>query len=248
MQPEPIFSEVGDVFLERPKPRDVLDRCNILQGLSPESKSELLAQCHLAYADRDETLWTGSAPARFFIVISGGLLCVKRRSPGGGSYVVNILGDGAWAGVLQSSGAALSPFTAVALSNLWYLKVPFNAWQAAKEQEPQVREVVISELSARLQSSLELVHYLGTGTTEQRLAMTVVKVAEAIQSTSKTWVKLPLTATVLSDLIGTPLAAVLKVLHEWRSEGWFDIGVRSMHLIDSRPLKKKLPQAFPESL
>ena len=227
-----------------PSVKDVLANCSLFQGLSPENAALLIKKCHPAYVERGNQIWSAGQPAKFFAVIAEGIVRLTRRSPQGREIAVEILGPGHAAGVLAIFSETDYPLSALAVTNVWYLKVPSEAWKALIDSEPSLKETTIKHLSARLLEGLDLMAAMLSADVEQRMAISVLRVHDLLTS-GESKHSIAITRQSLAEMASTTVESAIRVTSDWQKRGWVSTGHRAIVVNNREALLNRIHEIGP---
>jgi len=227
------MSEFDDLSLAQPEPRAIIRACGLCEGASESVVRFLMDEAHVAHADRGEILWSAGSDARFFCIVSDGLIRLARRAPQAHEVVVELVGPGACAGILAALSCGPYPLTATAVTPTWYLKLPTDVWRKAMEKEPQLRENALSELRRRLVQSYDFLGGMATSMVEQRLASALLSVHSVLKSPFfERDDTLPISRQCLAEIATTSVETTIRTTTKWQHNGWIEAGYRTIRIVD----------------
>ena len=180
------------------------------------------------------------------VVISDGILRLSRDSPQGRQIVVAIVGPGASAGILPVLSKGNYPLTAIAVTNLWYLKIPKSVWHEFSDRERCLCEGAVEELSRHLMSEYDLLAGMMAGDVEQRLAMAILHLTRLYNTTPiEPTCPIPITRQGLAQIACTTPETAIRVTSKWQKRGWLRGGHRSMQVLDESSLRAMIARLVP---
>jgi CRP-like cAMP-binding protein len=240
----PIYSEIGELYLDKPTPEGVISSCRLLDGLSKSSKALLLAECHLAYAERGDQLWIAGEDSRFFVIIGKGILRLTRNSPQFREIAVEVLGPGCHAGILALCAETSYPLTATSVTPLWYLKVHSSVWNDVMKNEPGLPNVMIKHSSERLIQSLDFMANMISGEIEHRIAFCLLKVHLLLNHTESQELDKTIIINIqsLAELACTSVESTTRVTIAWQKKGWIKKVNRSIKVLRPDALELRARQ------
>jgi CRP-like cAMP-binding protein len=233
-----VRSRTVTVRTERPDEMAVLQQCELCREMPLLEAKRILSKCHLAFAERGDLLWSAGTESRFFAIIAEGVLMLSRKSIQGREVVVEVLGPGASAGILATLLGTPYPLSSVAITDMWYLKVPRAVWDEMPASHPEFRERALHDLGERLLRGFDYHAALLSGGVEQRLATAVLKVHELLGGTAN----LPITRQHLAEIACVTVESAIRVTSKWQERGWITSGYRSIKLKNLSALKDVLTQ------
>ena len=109
---------------DRPSNISVVNGCQLLQSLSTKDRGTVAMHSFMAYAERDETIWTEGSPSEFIAIIGTGSVRLTRSSRTGQEYNIQMVEYGQAFGLEAVCGGSSHQSNAIAAEHTWYLKVP----------------------------------------------------------------------------------------------------------------------------
>jgi CRP-like cAMP-binding protein len=191
-----------------------------------------------AYA-ADMTICRAGDPARELFVLGAGRVKLTRHARPGCDVVVDIVLPGAMFGALPSDALQAYGETAETLTGCCVLAIPVGQFTELLHAHPEVATAVIGSLSDHLTQARAALARLGTDSVEQRLAATVLSLAERTGHTrpDMTLVQIPLARTDLAAMCGTTTESVSRTLSRWRRQGFVKTGRRWVGVEDFDALR-----------
>ncbi|MEI8280887.1 MAG: Crp/Fnr family transcriptional regulator [Armatimonadota bacterium] len=202
-----------------------------------------MSESHLAYADRNEVLWTEGSPSRFFIVVGQGILKVTQLAINHQEVTIDALGPGSFGGLHLSVTGAHFTSTATSISNFWYLKIPDQVWHQVAEQEPCLNERLWNEVVNKMQHRIDLLSGLFLGGDHQRIGLIVLRIAEQFpERPSGKKATIPLSLQALAELSSTSLESTTSMVKSWQREGFVRIGAQGIRVLQPQELSIRIHQ------
>ena len=200
---------------------DVVFRSRIFDGLTDSERARWLALAVTATISRGQTLTRQGEPARHFYLLESGFLKLLQLTPDGTELIVRFIVPGEPFGGVVALSNAPYPVTAVAVQpsvvRLW----PRDLVGELLAEIPQVRVNIMREMAMHMTAALTRVRELTTARVDQRLAHTLLRLAQQCGRPEKDGVLIaqPLTRQEIADLTGTTLYTVSRTLAKWASLG-----------------------------
>lgn len=227
-----------DFIPDPPDPGTVIRACGLCDGASEATIRMLLDGSRMAHADRGEILWTAGTDARFFAIVSEGLIRLARRAPHAQEVVVELVGPGSVAGILAALSQGPYPLNSTAVIPTWYLKMPTTLWRKAMAQEPHLGECAMVELRRRLLESYDFLGGMVTCSVEPRLASALLSVYEVLRSPfMETDETLPISRQCLAEIATTSVETVIRTTTKWQQRGWIKAGYRTITITNMDALR-----------
>lgn len=109
---------------ERPSNISVVDGCGLMADFAPLVRGTIASHAFMAYAERDETIWTEGSPSDFIAIVGSGSVRLTRRSSNENETAIATLGPGGCFGREAVCEGSVHQANAIAGEHTWYLKVP----------------------------------------------------------------------------------------------------------------------------
>ena len=223
------LSEFGDLYPACPKPESILELCPLFDSINPSNLEFLVLQSHLAYADRNEILWSERTPSRFFIIVGDGILKISHHGLNKQEITIDALGPGSFGGLHLSEADSCFVSSATSVSSFWYLKIPNDVWHKVAKLEPILNERLWNLVVKKMQSRLDLILGLLLGDEEQRIGLILLRLASQFPDKGPgRKATIPLTSLALAELSGTNIDITKSVIKSWRKEGLLHVGMRGI--------------------
>jgi CRP-like cAMP-binding protein len=217
-------SRMNDVPQRKALPR--LDE-SLLTHLSPFSRLErpqIRAILDAAVSRRYEkgaTVFMQDTSAERFHLLMDGYIRVSRLTPTGDQVTVLHIPPGELFGIAQALGHTRYPASATAVAESIALSWPMHLWQAFADEYPGFATENYRYVGRRTTEMKDRIVEMATLRVEQRVAHTLLrltnqagrKVEEGIE------IAFPLTRQDLSELTGTTLHTVSRLLSGWQKDG-----------------------------
>lgn len=218
---------------------DVVLRSRIFDGLTDGERQRWLARAARVDIARGETLARQGEPARHFHLLESGFLKLLQLTADGAELIVRFITPGDPFGGVVALGDAPYPVTAVSVQPSVVLSWPRDAVGALLGETPQVRVNIMREMTMHMTAALTRVRELTTASVDQRLAHTILRLAEQCGRPEKDGVLIaqPLTRQEIADLTGTTLYTASRTLAKWESLGVVETRQRMLFVRSTRQLE-----------
>lgn len=213
---------------------DVLAHAPYFAGLSRDEIAEIDQRMVVRGYHEGETIHHVGAPAGGLFILATGRVKVTRPALDGADVLVDIITPGAMFGSIAALGESTHPDTAETLTVSCALWVSAADFRRVLRQHPHVALAVLDDVSARLEQAHETVRRLSGGTVEQRVAATLLTLADKLGEPrgDTMLLQLPLTRGDLAAMTGTTTESVSRALSAWRKAGWIETGRRWTAIVD----------------
>ena len=217
---------------------DVLAHAPYFRHLDRTAVEAIERRMHVqAYAEGEVVHRTGT-PADGMFILATGTVKVLRPSLGGADVLVDVITPGTLFGSVAALGHATHPDTAQALTVSCALRIGAEDFRAVLEEHPRVALVVLGDLAGRLEQAQQTVRRLSGGTVEQRVASTLLALADKVGEPrgDALLLQLPLTRGDLAAMTGTTTESVSRTLSRLRRRGIVETGRRWTAVADREAL------------
>lgn len=224
----------------RPVRMQVLGQVPLFAGLSPEELDGVdRRMVSLSWADGD-LLYSAGETADHLYVLAAGRVKLSRPTGSGEPVVVDLLTPGDLFGGLSSLGQPVHEETAEALTTACALRIDPSGFRQVLLEHPPVALRVVDDLAQRLARARADVGNRSTGSVAQRVAGTLLRLADKVGQTSAgsggTLLQLPLSRSDLAGMTGSTPESVSRVMSRLRKEGVVDSGRRWTAVLDRERL------------
>lgn len=182
----------------------------------------------------DEVIHRIGTPADGLYLLAQGRVKVVRPTAEGTDVVIDVVTPGQMFGSLAALGHATYPDTAQALTVSCALRISAADFRAVLAEHPDVALRVLDEVATRLEHTRERVRRLSGGTVEQRVAGTLLALADQVgeRRGDAVLLQLPLTRSDLAAMTGTTTESVSRTLSRFRRDGLVETGRRWTSVTD----------------
>jgi CRP-like cAMP-binding protein len=201
--------------------RDILMALPVFAGLSErdwEKIADLFSERQ--YRKDDYIFLEGEAPEALYVVKSGKVK-VLRHSTDGKDVVLRVVGSGSMLGTVAVFDGSGYPGTAQVIEECSVLVIARNDCLTLVNRYPVFALAVIHDLGSRLRSSAEQIRSLAVERVEQRIARTLLKLAETAGTDVPEGrvIEMPLTRQDVADMTGTTVETAIRVMSKLRRAG-----------------------------
>lgn len=237
-------------FCSRPHPCPVEVRMQVLQGvdvfsdLSADQLTDVDAVMTARAWATDDLLYRAGDPAEHLFLLASGRAKAFRSTAEGQDVVVDLMAPGDLFGSLQILGQPQYTETVQALTTVCALRIGTAEFREILTRRPQVALRVLHAVSTQLSLARSSVTQQSTATVAQRVAATLLRLAEKFGETSGdgTLLEVPLSRADLAGITGSTTASVSRVMSRLRSEGVIESGRRWTTIRDRDRLRELAAQ------
>lgn len=180
-------------------------------------------------------------PATHLYAVASGHVKLLHHTLAGKDILLDLLIPGEFFGNLSAQEEAVYPETAVAQTNLCVLAIPTVAFRTILAQHPSAALAVLDLTAERLQSAQERVRQLSAYPVEQRIAATLLQLAEKLGSEHEAgWlIQTPLSRDDLAQMTGTTPESASRVMSQLSREGIIASGRQWVAITDRAALRDR---------
>lgn len=196
-------------------------RGRIFAGLDDAARREILAAAMPKMLAPRQVLAAEGDPATTFYLVVVGHLKLSRIAPDGREVIARFIGPGdPYAGVVVL-GHPNYPISATAVEPARVLGWPRAMAAELAARYPLFRTNILQEITRHMTEALERVSELSTERVSQRLARTLLRLAEHDGHVHGHSIEIahPITRQELADLAGTTLFTASRLLARWEERG-----------------------------
>jgi CRP-like cAMP-binding protein len=190
-------------------------------GLDDAARREILAAAIPKMLTARQVLAAEGDPATTFYLVVVGHLKLSRIAPDGREVIARFIGPGdPYAGVVLL-GHPNYPISATAVEPACVLGWPRALAVDLATRHPLLRTNILQEITRHMTEALERVSELSTERVSQRLARTLLRLAEhdGLVRGHAIEIAHPITRQELADLAGTTLFTASRLLSRWETRG-----------------------------
>lgn len=210
----------------RPSSHPRLD-ASLLAGVSAFSKldvaaiDDILGQASSRRFDAGVSVFEEGQPADRFYMLLDGYIRVIRTTPDGEQVIALHIPAGQLFGIAKALGRATYPATAITAAESLALSWPMRLWDDFSARYDGFSAETYKTVGQRVGEMQDRIVEMATQQVEQRIACALLrlinqtgrKVEEGIE------INFPITRQDLSDMTGTTLHTVSRMLSAWEKEG-----------------------------
>jgi CRP-like cAMP-binding protein len=200
--------------------RDILQALPFFAGLSERDWEKVVDLFSERQYQRDDYIFLeGEAPEALYVVKSGKVKVV-RHSTDGKDVVLRVCGPGQLLGTVAVFDGGGYPGTAQVIEESAALVIARDDCLTLVNRYPVFALAVISDLGVRLRSSAEQIRSLAVERVEQRIARTLLKLAESAGTDTPEGrvIEMPLTRQDVADMTGTTVETAIRVMSKFRRQ------------------------------
>ena len=173
----------------------------------------------------------------FFLLLDGHVRVVKITT-NGEQVIARYISSGELFGIAKAIGIDSYPANAVAAVDCVALSWPQSDWANIVKQYPTFAAAAYSAIGARLQDAQTRIVEMATERVEQRVAHAILKLAKqtGVQTDDGIQIDFPISRQDISEMTGTTLHTVSRLLSAWEHEGIVKSGRQKVTVIQQQKL------------
>lgn len=219
---------------------DVLAHAPYFTNLDPEAIASIDARMQVTGYAEGDLIYRAGEPASHLFFLATGRVKVLRPSLGGNDVLIDIITPGGMFGSVSALGDATYPDTAEALTVSCALRISAGDFTNVLTAHPSVALAVLDDVAHRLEQAHESVRTLSGGTVEQRVAATLLTLADKLgeERAEGLLLQLPLSRADLAAMTGTTTESVSRTLSRLREQRVIETGRRWTAVRDREALTR----------
>jgi len=209
---------------------DVVLRSRVFDGLTDGERAAWLDRATIATLERGRTLARQGEPASHLYLLEAGFLKLSQLTPEGAEVIVRFIAPGEPFGGVVALNDAPYPVSAATVQASTLRAWPRDVVAGLLRDTPQVRVNIMREMAMHMTAALTRVRELTSARVDQRLAHTLLRLADQCGRPERDGVLIaqPLTRQEIADLTGTTLYTVSRTLARWESLGLIETRKRML--------------------
>jgi len=191
---------------------------------------------------KDDTIYfSGDRSTRLCVVASGSVKLMKHNEDGK-EILIDILKQGEFFGNLDPFGGMYNEETAVAQLPSCIMKIDSENFRKILHKYPVASLQVLDIIAKRLREAQEMIRQLSTHSVENRIAYTLIKLAEKLGAEKDIGLllQIPLSRNDLASMTGTTPETASRIISKFKEEGVIQTGRKWIAIKHINKLKEKL--------
>jgi CRP-like cAMP-binding protein len=218
--------------------RSLISSLPLFDGLEGSDLDRILSLARSVRVAKDDAVFEQGATAESFYLLLDGHVRVVRTTAEGDQVIARYIHAGELFGIAVAMGRKAFPASAVAAVDCVVLVWPNAAWGELSSRYPAFAGGAYRMIGNRLQETQARVVELSTEQVEQRVAHTLLRLAN--QSGRKTpegiEIGFPITRQEIAEMTGTTLHTVSRLLSAWEQKGLIRGGRQKVTIADPHGL------------
>lgn len=218
----------------------IIGRLPFFRHLSPE----VIIEINRLFEDRDvaaeQAIYFEGDPGKYLCLVAMGKVKLIRHTSAGREVILDILRGGEYFGNLAALSGHEYAETAIAQTDCCILQISSQNFENVLSHYPEVTRQVLQTVGKRLEQSQEIVKQLSVYTADQRIAASLIRLAEKLgeQKQEGVLIQLPFSRQDLAAMTGTTIETVSRVMSRFSAEGLISTGRKWVAINDPRRLEE----------
>ena len=207
--------------IEKPSVYAILRSSGLFSVIDADDLEKIAAASRVVRARRGHPIWLNGSNTDFIGVAGTGFVKMVKAAPGGGDVTVELFGPGQTFGLCGTLCGTGCPLSAVAVTDLWYLRIPKRAFMEIYQRNGDLKDLLVRRLTARLQSTFAMMAQMASGRVDQRIAAILFMLSESygVEDGMASHLQVPLTRQEISEMAGTTVESTIRTMSRWQKDG-----------------------------
>jgi len=200
----------------------LLNNVDAFAGLTLVQRREVLDQAADHFFEKGARIFQEDTAADRFYLLLDGYVRVVRHTEAGDQVIVLHIPSGELIGIAPAFQLETYPATAIAVNDCVSLSWPAGYWNVLVEHYPGFAAAAMKSIGVRFREFNDRIVELATLQVEQRIAHMVLRLVNQAgrKTTDGIEIDLPITRQDLSEMTGSTLHTVSRLLSAWEKKGW----------------------------
>lgn len=212
----------------------------LFAGLDDEHLMRINSRCRSRGFAAGAPVYAEGDPATRLYVVATGAVKITSLAADGRESMIDLLAPGDFFGALPALGRDRYAASATTLTPACLLGLDAREFDAILHEIPQVAVATLRGMGRWLERSHQAIHLLAGAPLEQRLAGTLLALADKVGKpwNGATLLDVPLAREELASMAGAATESVSRLLSQWQRAGWLQTGRRWVAIRDANSLQK----------
>ena len=199
----------------------LLKKTTLFHGLSTAELNEVSQATSLQRYPKESFVFHRDEPANCVYILASGVMHLSQLTTKGQQVIMHYLSPGDEIGIVGLFPDQVFPVTAVAATDCLMLSWSTEKLTALIKRFPQVALNALQMMTERFVTLQHQYRQLATERVEQRIARTVLRIAEKTGQPVKSGILLkpPLSRQKIAEMTGTTLFTVSRICSQWEKDG-----------------------------
>jgi CRP/FNR family transcriptional regulator, nitrogen oxide reductase regulator len=205
----------------KPLVQSVLHSSTLLNACASADVDALASASRVVHADKGEVIWLSGDSVDFFGLAGSGFVKMVKGAPSGADVTVELMGPGQIFGMMGTIASTGCPLTAMAVTDLWYARIPKRMFLEIYERSPALKDRLIRRMTTRLHGAMDLMAKMSSGRVEERIAAILFVLSDSYgeRHGNQLTLAVPLTRQDIAEMAGTTVESCIRTMSRWQKEG-----------------------------
>jgi len=216
-----------------------LENLPLFGELSEEEQVEVWSHVNSRSYTKSNIILFEEDPGDSLFIIKEGKVKITRLSEEGKEVILSILGEGEFFGEMSLLDGESRSANVIALSDCEVFILKRDDFLEILKNTPQIAITLLEELAYRIRKSDEQIEYLSLADAENRVAMTILRIAEetgTFKMGQVTIEELPMQQD-MANMSGTSRETISRMLSDFTDKGFIERKGKKLVLLDYEKFK-----------
>jgi CRP-like cAMP-binding protein len=205
--------------------------------LPPAERRLLEGACEVRSVERGLRLFEAGAPSTHVWAVLEGVVHIVRTAPGGREVVVEVIPAGELFGAVVALDDEPYPAAAVVAEPSVVWRAPSPLVRDLARLHPTLRSAILEHASSRLRHAHARLQSMALEPVEQRLARTVVMLADRVGVARDGTTAIAATRRELAGMCGTTVETAIRITGTWKRAGIITTARSHIRIVDRLALQ-----------
>ena len=208
-------------------------------GLDTDSVSRILDQARPRLVPAGASVFEEGEEARYFYLLLDGHIRVERLNADGDRVISLHIPSGQLFGIARALGRETYPATSIAAVDCLVLGWPMHLWDGFTTSHPGFASEAYQVIGRRVAEMNNRIMELATLKVEQRIACALLRLMQQHGKAGDKGIEIafPVTRRTISEMTGSTLHTVSRLLSAWERDGIVVSRRRHIHVLDADRLE-----------
>ncbi|PWW00584.1 Crp/Fnr family transcriptional regulator [Hoeflea marina] len=208
------------------------------EHMARQDIAALLERARSIRVEKGAAVFGQDEAAHSFFLLLDGHVRVVRVTPDGEQVIARYISSGELMGIAQALGRSTYPASAIAAVDCVVLAWPGAMWTEVVSRYPGFASNTYKTVGSRLQDAQDRIVEMATERVEQRVANAVLKLAAQTgrRTEEGILIDLPISRQDISEMTGTTLHTVSRLMSAWEAAGWVKSGRQRIVVVEGHKL------------
>lgn len=202
----------------KPTVQSLLQSSTLLNALTAQELETLNSNSRVVRVERGEVIWMSGDQVDFFGLAGTGFVKMVRGNADGTDVAVELMGPGQIFGMMGTITMTGCPLTAIAVTDMWYLRIPKRLFLDIYEQNTNLKDRLVRRMTLRLHGAMDLMARMSSGRVDERIAAILFILADSYgeRHGKRLTLQVPLTRQEIAEMAGTTVESCIRVMSRWQ--------------------------------